>query len=121
MSEFCMSVHGTLSLSNQCLLLLWSLVIHEGLLARRKKLKLQTKFVSTTTDFKGPRVTEVMVNKILQLHASKGIGPPDTVVVDTNNCSGQFKSSQGVLTLQQMSNCGQIAPIQELVAGAQVP
>ena len=59
-------------------------------------------FVSTRTDFKGPRVTQFIINKILQLHASKGIAPPNTVVVDTDNCPGHFKTCEAVLTCQEI-------------------
>ena len=44
----------------------------------------------------GPRVTEFIINKILQVQGSKGIAPPNTVVVDTDNCSGQFRSFEVV-------------------------
>ena len=37
------------------------------------------------------KITEFIINKILQVQASKGGAPPNTVVVDSDNCSGLFK------------------------------
>ena len=59
-------------------------------------------FVSSTTDQKGPATTTFMVNTILDFHKEHGVPQPKCIVMDTDNCSAQFKSAVAVMSMTEL-------------------